>query len=132
MSMNKDDDSLDLELWFSASRKHTPDPSEDLLARVLSDAAMLQPEAPGIVTTAPEPEPRPSIWQQFTNAIGGWSGLAGLGTATVAGLWIGLSAPTTFTGLISGDTTFTEESAFDPTYLSDMDDYALLVIEGSE
>ena len=69
--MTKDDDSLDLELWFSASRTHTPDPSDDLMARVLADAAMLQPEAPGIVTTAPDFEPRMSIWQQFTGAIGG-------------------------------------------------------------
>lgn len=127
MSMNKDDDSLDLELWFSASRKHTPDPSEDLLARVLADAAMLQPEAPGIVTAAPEPEPRPSIWQQFTNAIGGWSGLAGLGTATVAGLWIGLSAPNTLVNLGSGYSA--DESGFEPTYLTELEDYALLVIE---
>lgn len=125
MSMNKDDDSLDLELWFSASRKHTHDPSDDLLARVLADAAMLQPEAPGIVTTAPEPAPRVSLWAQFTNAIGGWSGLAGLGTATVAGLWIGLSAPNTLVTLSSAMTS----GEYEPTYLSEIEDYALLVIE---
>lgn len=127
MSMTKEDDSLDLELWFSASRKHTADPSDDLLARVLADAAMHQPEAPGIMPRAPEPEPRVSLWQQFTGAIGGWSGLAGLGTATVAGLWIGLSAPNTLVNLTSVSTA--DESGYETTYLSELDDYALLVIE---
>lgn len=129
MSMNDKDDSLDLELWFSASRKHTADPSDDLLARVLGDAARMQPQAPGIMTAAPVLVPKPSLWAQFMNAIGGWSGLAGLGTATVAGLWIGISPPAMLQSVSSA---LTQTGNYETTYINAMDEYAALMIEGDQ
>jgi hypothetical protein len=62
-------------------------PGADLLARILDDAYRLQPVAP-----APGPVRRGGGWfGDLADALGGWRGAGGLATATVAGLWIGLS-----------------------------------------
>ncbi len=36
------------------------------------------------------------IWAEIGAAIGGWSAMAGLGTATIAGVWIGFVQPDMF------------------------------------
>ena len=75
----------ELDAYFHALKENAAEPSEALLARVLADAETAQPR-----TIAPLPaESRPSFWQDFLRAIGGWPALAGLATATVAGVWIG-------------------------------------------
>lgn len=127
MSMTDKDDDMELELYFRAARTTSPDPSDDLMARVLSDAALVQAFAPGIVVTPPEPEAATSLWRQFLNAIGGWSGMAGLCTATVAGLWIGISPPVALQGL--GTALTTENNVESAAYLLDMDSYTMALWE---
>ena len=75
----------ELEDFFQAARDTAPVPSAALLARVLADAAAQQP--------APVAAPRRGIWRRLSGAVGGWPALAGLATATLAGVWIGYAAP---------------------------------------
>lgn len=75
-----------LEIFFQAARDAAPKPGAELTARVLADAGTLQPRPEAL---APR-RPRNSGW---LGAIGGWPALAGLVTATVAGLSIGIADP---------------------------------------
>ena len=84
-----------LDAFFDAARDVAPvPPGEDLMARVLADAAAEQP-----VPTTPDRTsrrampPRPSPSQSLAALLGGWKGAAGLSVATLAGLWIGISPP---------------------------------------
>lgn len=74
-----------LEVFFDAARGATPQPSDALMARVLADAEAMQPKS--------EPLPRPVRRQGWLAALGGWPALAGLATATVAGITIGVADP---------------------------------------
>lgn len=76
------DDPLDS--FFEAARAAQPRPDADLTARVLADAAAMQPKPAAPV------RPAKSGW---FGAIGGWPALAGLVTATVAGVSIGVADP---------------------------------------
>ncbi|MCV2871393.1 hypothetical protein OEZ71_03695 [Defluviimonas sp. WL0050] len=90
-----DDDGL--EGFFSAARAYPPEPSEALLARVLADAEAARP--------APVPVRGPGLLSRIGDLLGGWQGLGGLATATVAGLWIGyaeLADPDQLTGGLVG------------------------------
>ena len=59
------------------------------MARVLADAQATQAgHAP-----VPQRKQASSYWQDFLRAIGGWPAMAGLATATVAGVWLGVSPP---------------------------------------
>ena len=79
----------DLDDLFAAARKQATQPSPALLARILADAAAEQPRAP-----APAGLARPRVrLAALSAALGGGGALAGLATATVAGLWIGLAPP---------------------------------------
>jgi hypothetical protein len=88
------------DLLAQAARVETV-PSADLIARVMADA--------DAVADAGEPTPEPGAQSQTRSlrggllaAIGGWPALAGLATATVAGLWIGYASPDTLDGIASG------------------------------
>ncbi len=90
----------DLEAFFQAARDESPDPSADLMARILADAYDVQDQhtaetiltaADPVVTTAPR-----GVMASILRAIGGWPALAGLATATVAGVWIGYNPPAVF------------------------------------
>lgn len=81
-------DAYDLDGLLAEARGGTPEPSPDLLARVLSDGLALQPQPRARRATA-----RPGLWAMLAGAVGGVTGLAGLATATVAGLWIGFAQP---------------------------------------
>lgn len=88
-----------LDAFLDAARAHPPAPSEAFLARVAADAAMVDAArarsalATGqAAATVAAPAPRRGL-QDILRAIGGWPALAGLATATVAGLWIGYAAP---------------------------------------
>lgn len=81
----------DLDLLFSAARKAPPEPSAEFLARVLGDAQAEQGAAQGRHAGT-----RPGMLERFkelVSAIGGWPALAGMATAAVTGLWIGISPP---------------------------------------
>lgn len=71
------------QLLDDIGRDRVPDPSADLMARVLADADALMPALGGRVAPAP-------VWRQIVNALGGWSAVGGLVAAGVTGLAIGL------------------------------------------
>ena len=82
--------------YFAAAQgAQTDDLSENLFARVLADAAAEQPK--------PAPQARPMGlvgWlAEIRDGLGGWSALAGISTAMVAGLWIGGTDPSWSTSL---------------------------------
>ncbi len=86
---DKDFETDDLSLYFDAAKEVPPTPPNALMRRVLDDALAAQP---GEVRTS-----RQSFWvrrwQEFAGAVGGWPAMAGLATATVAGVWLGVAPP---------------------------------------
>lgn len=88
--MDKKTDTFDLDGMFADMQAPDTRPAPDFMARVLQDALDVQT---GFAPDAPPPEPRVSRLRQFLSAIGGWPAVAGLATAGVAGLWIGINPP---------------------------------------
>lgn len=91
----------ELTAFFEAARAARPQPSPDLMARVLSDAqAALRGTAGPEASRRARPSRRRSrlSWlrtrgRQAIAALGGWGGLGGLSAAALSGLWIGFAAP---------------------------------------
>jgi hypothetical protein len=80
----------DLDDLFAAARADVPVPSPALMSRVLADADAAQPRpAPRVAA----PVLRGAWFATLVAALGGAGAMAGLATATVAGLWIGLAQP---------------------------------------
>ncbi len=85
------DDEL-LEGFFRAARDARPAPPEALMARIHADAEAAMPRS-----SEPRSKPlaRPGgardggVLSWLGAAFGGWRGIGGLATATVAGLWLG-------------------------------------------
>lgn len=73
-----------IETLFAESRAQAPTVSDDLLARVLADAAQMQPR----------PVPAPTLWAAMLDLIGGWPSVGGLAVVGVAGIWVGFAPPT--------------------------------------
>ena len=97
-----------LESYFEAARRESVEASPVLLARVLADAEAEQANlAMSGATVAPD---RQSVFANLLAGIGGWPSVAGLATATVAGIWIGFSAPETVDGLAGGVLSLTDGS----------------------
>ena len=137
-----------LESFFSAAGKAgaagaTPEPSADLLARVLSDAYEAQDGFMAEAAPIPAPQattpakPRRSLLAALLAAVGGAPGLAGLTAAAVAGFWVGMSPPasvtdfastltganaTTFTSAASGDTVGAPLLDYDMAYVDLLSD----------
>lgn len=101
----------DLDLFFDAARRRPRDPSPDLMQRVLDDALAAQT---GGAAAVPVRVAAPGRWRQFLSAIGGWPAVAGLATAGVAGIWIGVNPPAAVS-----DTAATYLSVGSDTYLVD-------------
>jgi ferric-dicitrate binding protein FerR (iron transport regulator) len=80
----------DLDLVFAAARAARPQPPDALTARVLADAYAAQPAAPIARRAAPPPR---GVWGRLSEILGGGGVLAGLGTAAVAGVWLGYADP---------------------------------------
>ena len=97
-----------LEEFFQAERARTPQPSGDLMARILADAeaeaALSQPVSVAVAR-------RPGLLATLLDGIGGWPSAAGLATAAVAGFWIGFVAPDVVTGL-GGQSSGAEEYGY--------------------
>lgn len=86
----------DLVKLFESAQATPPEPSLDFMARVLSDAQMMQPAALGVMTTStPKRGFVTELFSGLSDAIGGWPAFAGLATAAVTGLWIGIAPPDT-------------------------------------
>jgi len=72
-------------------------PGDDLVARVLADAADIQAAA------AAAPAPSGGGWMAgWLSGVGGWFGAGGLVAATMAGLLIGVYAPDTVDSVLGG------------------------------
>ncbi|WP_197919059.1 dihydroorotate dehydrogenase [Thiosulfatihalobacter marinus] len=107
------------ELFAEARRNAEAPVSPALLARVLADAEALQP-APRILEAA-----RPRGWRRFVTLLGGWPSVAGLATAALVGVWIGVAGSA---GLIGGELGSDLLSLGQESVLADMDQsYAFLV-----
>ncbi|MEM8630295.1 MAG: hypothetical protein AAGF74_03590 [Pseudomonadota bacterium] len=89
----KDTSEEKLEDLFAAARKAAPQPSEDLMARVLSDAEAVC-LARATQTTQAGPAARFSL-SSMLDAFGGWAGAGGLAAAGLVGLWVGVAPPET-------------------------------------
>lgn len=77
-----------LETAFEAACAAPPEPSAELMARVLADAEVAQ--AGFIAAPAPR-RPRSGYLRQFFETLGGWPAMAALTAAGVAGIWLGVS-----------------------------------------
>ncbi|MFC2969847.1 hypothetical protein [Acidimangrovimonas pyrenivorans] len=116
-----------LEAFFDAARAEAPQPSEDLMARILADAeaetarrAAPVPEAPSAIRPAAKVL---GFWDALVLALGGRGALAGLAGAMVAGLWLGVSQPAPIASLaqqVAGDGTTLEQVDVIPTFDSYM------------
>jgi hypothetical protein len=99
MTKGTDMQNHDLDDLFSEARATKPLADEGLLLRVLADGIRLQSE--------PEPHvrriasPSPGLWAALTAALGGNRAIAGLGTAAIAGVILGLVQPTSVLALTS-------------------------------
>jgi hypothetical protein len=96
---NKDDIALDA--FFAAARSDKSVPGDALMARILADAGQVQGR-PATPAGAPTPAPVSTGWRSILAAIGGWPAMGGMVMATMAGLWIGISPPSSLTTFASG------------------------------
>lgn len=108
---------IELEQMFRTARALAPLPSDALMARVLDDAQACQPAAPGWSPSWSDaqrdlPRPGVSIAKILLAAIGGWSGVAGLSTAAVVGLWFGISPPAALQQWTAGTTVAVNDTGY--------------------
>lgn len=111
-----------LEAFFDAARAEAPQPSEDLMARILADAAAETAHraapAPGARAARPAAKVL-GFWDALVMALGGRGALAGLAGAMVAGLWLGVSQPAPIASLaqqVAGDGTTLEQVDLIPSF----------------
>lgn len=97
-----------------------PEPGQALLNRMMADA-----EAVSAVQFAPVPKSRPSVWSEILAAIGGWGAVAGLSTATFAGVWLGIAPPDAMPDVSQwflNDSTISVLDGFNPNFDSLLDE----------
>lgn len=94
-------DDAGLEAFFAAARAEAPAPSEGLMARIVADAEA-EIAARAAATARPVRRPRPGLLAVALGALGGWPAVAGMVTATVAGVWFGFAAPDEVNALAGG------------------------------
>lgn len=90
----------DLDGLFADLRTAPLAPTSDFMARVMADALAEQPQ-PALSPRAAIATTKQGLWPQILGALGGGVGMAGLGTAMLAGLWVGFAAPAPLAGLSS-------------------------------
>lgn len=104
-------DDAGLEALFAEARANAPEPSAELLARIMGDAeaTLVARDAP-LAARAEHPVTRArrhvtrqvSHWANLLRGLGGWPALASMATATVAGVWIGFASPDSLNTLSGG------------------------------
>lgn len=105
----------ELNKLFEQANAEPPQPSSDFLARVLSDGEAMQPALQGL-SIPPKRGFAAALrsgFAQFGDMIGGWPALAGLSSAAIAGVWIGLSQPDMLSDPLSSVISRTFGSSFD-------------------
>lgn len=123
----------DLEALFAEARSTAQHPSDDLFARVLTDARSLQPRhadllaAPAAARAEPGRARRTAggLWAGLAGIFGGGGILAGMGTAVVAGVVLGVTQPAPVSAL----TTAIFEGT--PVTVDLMPSYESLLLEGT-
>ncbi|WP_108482650.1 hypothetical protein [Oceaniglobus ichthyenteri] len=75
-----------LETLFAQARQAPPDLPDDLFARILADAETVDQARHKTVAKS-------GWWRELGTMLGGWPSVAGLATAAVAGVWIGVAQP---------------------------------------
>lgn len=88
MMVTKSDSDM-IDDMFAQVRTQSPAVPDDLMARVLADAADL--------LVQPAVAPKQGLWPAFMELIGGWPSVGGLAMAGVAGIWVGIAPPATVT-----------------------------------
>ena len=83
----------ELDALFATARRQSLPLDEALTDRILADALALQSAPAAPARPVPAQAVRPGRLAQFFALLGGWPAVAGLATATVAGLWIGTTSP---------------------------------------
>jgi len=91
-------DDAELEVFFDAAKSRRTEASEVFLMSIVADASAQQVEqqqAPALSSFAnlEASNAGRSLWSRIVSGIGGWPAVAGMASATVAGVWIGLSSP---------------------------------------
>lgn len=86
----KRDDRDVLDALFAQAQDAAPAPSDTLMARIAADAAQVQTAA---TSQKAVPDTVPGLATRLRRALGGWTGIGGLTTATMAGLFLGFSQP---------------------------------------
>ncbi|WP_434288063.1 dihydroorotate dehydrogenase [Celeribacter sp. SCSIO 80788] len=97
----------ELEALFKEARRETMLPSGGLMERILADAESMidtreATEAARLAALRAPAKQRHPLVVAMVAALGGWRAVAGLATAGVAGLAIGLGTPTAVTALATG------------------------------
>lgn len=82
---------IDLDGLFAAARAESPTPTAGLVARIEADAASLHRARSA--AAVPAPALFRQRWPGWIAALGGNGVMAGLVTATLAGLWLGVAQP---------------------------------------
>lgn len=83
----------------SAARGTAQTVPADLMARVMADAEAVQRTADQPLAGRQRAAKPTGFWAGLVAAIGGGPALAGLSTATLAGLWIGFAQPVAITSV---------------------------------
>jgi hypothetical protein len=130
MERNGTETDRDLEAFFQAVKAEPSEARPDLLARILDDAyaeqdartARVIPDVAEIRRSASGK----GLLAGLREAIGGWPALAGLATATLAGVWIGYSPPASLDAL----STTLLDSDYSLTMDSSLPDYDFLLTDG--
>lgn len=115
------DDDRDLDLLFAEARRSSPELPDDLGVRILTDA-----EAVRLERTRPAVPANRGLFRGLYAAVGGWQGLGGLVAASVAGVWVGFSAPSFLPDparyFVSQDTSYlVADLGLEPTFLEDLE-----------
>ena len=101
-------DEQELDDLFGLAQDNAPAPSDDLMAKIMADAAAVAAHnAPVAAQVAPV---SPGFWASVLAMIGGWPAAAGLATAAVTGVMIGVASPDTIETLTAS--TFGEADAY--------------------
>ncbi len=84
----------DLDELFAQARAADVVPSDDLMARVLAEAALVQSET--VRVDVRPPAVRRLTW--LHDLIGGWPAWGGVVAAGLTGLWVGVAPPASVEG----------------------------------
>ena len=79
-----------LETMLGEMARQAPTPDDALLQRIMADAdGVIADQQP----SPTKPVQSGGVFADILAALGGWTAVAGLSTAAVAGLWIGVAPP---------------------------------------